>query len=398
MIFRNRALACAGAGAVGLFAVGAFAAPALADNSADLEVKVTGTTIAADASGKFATVSLINHSKTDAKGILVTLDVSKLKTEMVELVDESCDPPKGGKILCGIEGDTIEAGADIDWAFPLVRKDKNLKGSAGTLTVTISHEGTDPNEKNNSATVEVVLSEEHGVDLAVGADDLRDAIDLDKSTKSPAFSGELIHPGDAGALVVYVLNQGDRTAKGLKVSATLPKQVTFAEVEPGCVYTADNRGITCDYAAAELVPAEQDKSDDLASAGAAFWFPVKVSQDVTGPVTLTGGTATVVALDEVEVPPGFAALNKKPAELPANVELLDASRFKDVDLSDNTDEFSVFVAGNGGGGGGLPVTGAQAGLIGGIGLAVVVAGGALFMVSRRRRVVLVAPGDEKPTV
>jgi LPXTG-motif cell wall-anchored protein len=59
----------------------------------------------------------------------------------------------------------------------------------------------------------------------------------------------------------------------------------------------------------------------------------------------------------------------------------------------------VFVGGTGGGGGGgdLPVTGVQAGLIGGVGLAVLAGGGALLVMSRRRKVVLVTPGDETPT-
>ena len=70
----------------------------------------------------------------------------------------------------------------------------------------------------------------------------------------------------------------------------------------------------------------------------------------------------------------------------------------DVDASDNTDDFSVIVAGKGGSGGrrtrgGLPVTGAagrpdrrrsapRCSL----------AGGVMFLVARRRRVVLVDPG------
>ena len=45
-------------------------------------------------------------------------------------------------------------------------------------------------------------------------------------------------------------------------------------------------------------------------------------------------------------------------------------------------------------GGGLPVTGANAMLIGGVGLAVVVIGGGLFLISRRRRVVPVAPSQD----
>ncbi|GAB3818182.1 hypothetical protein [Micromonospora zhanjiangensis] len=57
-------------------------------------------------------------------------------------------------------------------------------------------------------------------------------------------------------------------------------------------------------------------------------------------------------------------------------------------------------SGDGGGdgsGGGLPVTGVQAGLIGGVGLGVLLVGGVLFLLARRRRVVLVTPDDEKPT-
>ncbi|TYC00841.1 cell wall anchor protein, partial [Micromonospora sp. WP24] len=55
--------------------------------------------------------------------------------------------------------------------------------------------------------------------------------------------------------------------------------------------------------------------------------------------------------------------------------------------------------GTGGGGGdvgGLPVTGPQARLIGGIGVSVLLAGAVLMLVARRRRVVLVAPQDEQP--
>ncbi len=47
------------------------------------------------------------------------------------------------------------------------------------------------------------------------------------------------------------------------------------------------------------------------------------------------------------------------------------------------------------GGGGLPITGAKAGLYGGVGLGVLLLGGGLLFLARRRRVVLVAPGDER---
>lgn len=61
----------------------------------------------------------------------------------------------------------------------------------------------------------------------------------------------------------------------------------------------------------------------------------------------------------------------------------------DPDTGNNTAAITITVVP-----GGLPVTGARAGLIGGVGLAVVVLGGLLFAVARRRRVVLVVPQDE----
>ena len=74
----------------------------------------------------------------------------------------------------------------------------------------------------------------------------------------------------------------------------------------------------------------------------------------------------------------------------------------DIDPSDNVDGFAVLVAGPTGGSGGgtgddpgLPVTGPVAGTIGGIGGAVLVAGAIMFVMSRRRRVVLVTPDDGK---
>jgi LPXTG-motif cell wall-anchored protein len=113
------------------------------------------------------------------------------------------------------------------------------------------------------------------------------------------------------------------------------------------------------------------------------------------PGALTGG---LVSVEPIVAQPSIGAKESTKVELPANVEGLQAA---DVDATDNSDGYAVIVAAQGGTGGGdggsLPVTGPQAGLIGGIGAAVLAAGGAMFLVARRRRVVLVTPGDEKPT-
>ncbi|MDG4803261.1 LPXTG cell wall anchor domain-containing protein [Micromonospora sp. WMMD980] len=127
---------------------------------------------------------------------------------------------------------------------------------------------------------------------------------------------------------------------------------------------------------------------------------------------MRGGTARVEGLAERSTDSRSASAR---SGLPANAV---ATRVADVDPGDNQDGFAVVLAarsgggdggsgdgdggggesggGTGGGDGGLPVTGPQAGLIGGVGIAALVAGGVLFLVSRRRRMVLVTPDDEPP--
>ncbi|MGW0432440.1 hypothetical protein ACWDV4_07820 [Micromonospora sp. NPDC003197] len=92
-----------------------------------------------------------------------------------------------------------------------------------------------------------------------------------------------------------------------------------------------------------------------------------------------------------------------PVAADGTIEVSNALPSPESKPADNTAAITITVSGSddggddGGSGGGLPVTGVQAGLIGGIGAVVVVAGVVLFLVARRRRVVLVNPGDEKPT-
>ncbi|MEV1143049.1 hypothetical protein [Micromonospora sp. NPDC049799] len=392
MIFGNRAAAYLGAGAAGLVAAGAFAAPALADNTADLAIKATGTTIAVGAPGKFASVSLLNKSAVDAKGVLVGLDISKLDTKLVDINESGCNTREDGWILCGIEGDTIGAGEDVDWAFPLTRKGDGT-GPAGSISALILHEGDDPDESNNLVTVDVKV-EGTGPDLSVVADDVRKAVKVEGGSITQV--GDL-QAGNTGQLIYSAFNQGDQATTGLRISVKLPKGATFAEKEEDCTYNDAMTALTCQYEAV-LVPASQDKDGDKLFAGARFYNLVKVDAGVK-PSSLTGGEVTIDPLWKE----GAAASNATKAttsNLPQNAEGVSD---KDVDASDNTDDFSVIVAGKGGtgggdNGGGLPVTGPQAGLIGGIGGAVLLAGGVMFMVARRRRIVLVTPGDEKSAV
>ncbi|MFG3703313.1 LPXTG cell wall anchor domain-containing protein [Micromonospora sp. NPDC047670] len=389
MIFRNRALSFAGAGAAGVLAAGLFAAPALADTSADLAIEASGTTIAVGAPGKISTVSLLNKSKVDAKGIVVGLDISKLDTSKVDINESGCNPREDGLILCGIEGDTLPAGGDIDWGFPLTRKG-GATGDAGQISAIILHEGSDPDESNNEVTVKVKV-EGTGPDLTVVAGDVTKAVTVEGDKIKVA--GDL-RAGDTAQLIYSTFNQGDATAAGLKISVKLPKGVTFAEAEEGCEYDSGKTSLVCTYRDADLIPVSQDKDGDELISGGRFYHLLSVGKDVKAG-SLTGGQVTVEAL-------GSQASTARAAgrsALPANAEAVAAT---EVDATDNTDAYAVVVTAKGGAGGGgeepgLPLTGPQTGLIGGIGGAVLIAGAAMFVVARRRRVVLVTPGDEKPT-
>ncbi|MBX7269493.1 cell wall anchor protein [Micromonospora sp. Llam7] len=392
MIFRNRAAAYLGAGAAGILAAGAFAAPALADDTVDLAIKATGTTIAVGAPGKDASVSLLNKSAVDAENVLVALDISQLKTALVDIDESGCDPREDGWILCGIQGDTIRAGEDVDWFFPLTRKGTEV-GPAGSITAMILHAGTDPDESNNVVTVDVKV-EGTGPDLTVLADDVRTAVKVDGGTITEV--GDL-YAGNTGQLLYAAFNQGDQATSGLRIEVQLPEGATFAEQEPDCTYNAEMTSLTCEYSKAVLIPTAQDTDGDDLYSGARFYNLVKVADGVQ-PSSLTGGEVTIHSL---AVEPESVGIMRAAATsaLPENVTGVSGA---DVDPSDNTDDFAVVVAAKGGSGGGdngdgpgLPVTGPQAGLMGGVGVAVLVAGGVLVMAARRRRVVLVTPGDEK---
>lgn len=380
MNVRTRALAYAGAAAAGLLAAGALAAPALAAGQTDLSLTLSGTTLAASTSGKVGFATVTNKGAETATGIVITFDLSELDTGVVDLpvpAPEACEQD-GSKITCGVAD--LKPGENADLSFELIREGD---GTPGKLTATVSHAGEDPEAGNDSATATVTVSEDNGPDLTVFVPD----VPLDAEGQTGAVA-----PGEQTELGYVVANFGDQAVQGLKLTIQLPQHVTFVEQEEGCEYTADNRQATCAYDFV-LIPADEETGEEGPFSAAGFVNLIKVADDAPAPAVLDGGLVTAEGT-AVEAPQ-MAARRAAPA-LPEGVEGLSA---KDVDESDNSDEFSVHVAGSGGGGGGgeLPVTGVQAGLIGGVGLVVVAGGGAMLLMSRRRRVVLAVPDDEKPT-
>lgn len=359
-----------GAAAAGLvLACSAFAAPAFADTTADLGVTFDGTTIAAGSDGKFGVLSLTNAGPSDVIDPLITIDVSELDLDAIEIDDQYCDAPEDGVFYCGIASDTrtLPAGADFDWPFPLFKKPGAESGSAGKITVTIAHDGTDPNPANNAMTAEVVLSEESGVDLLAWAPDVYQWDD-----EAEFFTEEPIVPGGTSRVYVEVLNQGDAIADGIKVQVQLPEHATLAEPEPDCEFSADLRSATCEYKQVSVAPFF------LTGIYEKFYWKINVSEDATGPA-LKGGSVRFDAINVKEAEQEPTVLRGATADLP--------EQFQDVDDADNSDGFSVFVADTSGGGGGLPVTGPAATAIAGGGAAVLALGLVLFVSARRRRIV-----------
>jgi LPXTG-motif cell wall-anchored protein len=367
----GRTAARLGVGAIAVFAFAAFASPAYADTTADLEVKLTGTTLSPGQDGKLGSLSILNHGPSDATGITVTFDVSALDDSKIEFDVTGCDV-SGDILTCGLGDLIVKNGEDADFILPFLKVGGALPGDAGDLTVSVAHEGTDPEAGNNSVTVDVVISDSAKPDITTIAFDV---YKVDGSGDPGEITDEPIAPGGTSNLWILLLNQGDTAADGVKLSITLPDDVTFTTPEPGdCTHAAGDSTTVCEYDT-PLTEAGTEDSEGF------FFFEVKVSEDAVGPAALTGGIATAEALIVVE---DVAA----PAALPRNFSR--SQGIIDVDETDNTDDFSVFVAGPGGNGP-LPATGAKVGLIAGAGAAAVALGVLLFVAARKRRQPAVTP-------
>lgn len=410
MKFRTRDLARAGAAtllASGVLAALATPALAAAPAAADLSLDVVGLTVAANASGKDSVATIRNLSKTNvATGVVFAFSLGNLDASKVDLSpvkgDKDCKKQNavgnitaGGPFIVCAAGD-VKPGENLDWPFQLVRK-AGATGKAGVIGFSVVHDGADPNEKNNTKALEVNVGGS-GVDIQVVAPDVYADVKKD---------GVPVKPGTKTKLWVWAGNYGDQTAKGIAMTIKLPKGATLADPEPDCKFSADKTSATCNYANLTFLPADQDKDKNSEKDGVSagwFYFLIDVAKDAKAPA-LRGGVAAAKAVTQLA--PEAARTSAVAPTVPANFTLaapVNAQAVTEVDARDNIDEFSVIVAkpapgGTGGGGKDkdpiLPVTGVQAGLIGGGGLAVLVAGGVLFLAARRRRVVLVTPGDEK---
>lgn len=395
MTMRNLARASA-TGVLAVSALAFAATPALAAD-VDLGISLKGTTIAAGAEGKPATLNLTNHGTTKPTEVGVTFDATKLDQYKVTLELGECTLT-GGVAECTLDPSAIPGpGETTDLDVQLVKTGGAGSTDAGSLKITIFVKG-DTNKANDTATAKVTVENQtHGADLRVLA------LDVTAVDDEGVPTGKAIPPGETSYAEAYLANHGDYIASGLTVQVKLPVGATFT-AEEGCDLAADKRTITCTAEDATLLPWDLDGSANKEDSAIRVFFEVTVSKDAKGPVSLTGGTWTAAALGarkpELDRRSRLAA-----TPLPEFARELSAAEVVkvEVDASDNTDGFAVLVAGPTGGSGGgsgddgpsLPVTGPVAASIGGAGAAVLALGAFLFISTRRRRVVLVTPADGK---
>jgi uncharacterized repeat protein (TIGR01451 family) len=168
------------------------------------------------------------------------------------------------------------------------------------------------------------------------------------------------HVGETVTVKVIVTNAGPADAIKAKVKVTAPAGTEFVSVDPTCVAATAGKEYACDLGTA---PKGMNDSGDFSlkilSATVADG-KAEVSSAVADP-NVANNTAAI----KVTVVPGPAP--STPGATPSTPA--------------------------GGTGGGLPVTGSQAGLIGGLGLGAVAVGGVLMVLARRRRAVVIPPTD-----
>jgi LPXTG-motif cell wall-anchored protein len=360
----------AAVGAAAFFATSAIAAPAaFAETTADLRVTAGGTTIALGVAAKDTSASITNDGPGIATGIKLTYDTTGLDAAKVTFsLPAWCDST--AKTCEFSDSVQLATGENLDTAFFTLQRVGASTGPAGTLKVSVSSDSADPNAANNSSTVNVTLSEAAGVDLKVLNWDVIADIDGEGNIVP-------VKPGETAPFFAAYFNQGSAAGKGIVETVTLPEGATFEGAVAGCVYSEGNRKAVCTDPDV-VIPTGGSHDDDSTWLGLAPLM-VKVASTVAGPVNLSPGNITIEALGELE-PEGPAVRNNaKKFSGPAKL----VEKYKDIDATDNTDEFIVYVAGNGN----LPKTGTNIVLIAGIGAGVLVAGGALFLITRRRRVV-----------
>jgi hypothetical protein len=401
---RRRLLRTAAAALFLLAEVAVLAVPAqAATEGPDLAVDASGTRIALGVERKVVYLKISNLGGETPSDVVVNVRQPSEGPDPlpVSLLWHSaggvgeCDGDFGG-FYCRLSPELIPGpGETVDVPIDAIAHGTAPYEGRFEVSVTI-RPGTDANPADNTRWFPLRLVDEPRADLSLVARDVQQSVRIG-ADGTPTPTGTL-NPGETGAVWHTVANQGRKAVSGVRVTLRLPKGVTFTRQPKQCVLADAGRSAVCTYANLTLVPAVDDTDpNDTTYSAVELYNLVTTAPSASVPVTLRGGTVRVEGLAEQSTTKRSTSAH---TELPANAV---AVRVADVDPGDNQDGFAVVLAarsggsggggGGGGGDGGLPVTGPQVGLVGGIGIVALTAGGVLLLAARRRRMILVTPED-----
>lgn len=389
----------AGAGAVAQLLTGSLVltcaligtgGPAQADPAprADLSVSAVGTPLTTDttrARARSFKVAITNSGPHTAQNVVLEVDLAGLDRAMVGYLAPRGCRGSGQRYRCSF-GPVASHGV---MEFSVAVYSRGGTGPAGSLAVSVTSGTADPDRSNNSAEVQVEVVA-RSFDLVAVAFDVYAGDDTEPVELLP------VAPGHRAWLRWFAVNRGSGgsrggATRGVSYTVALPAHVTFAEHREGCAYSPDNRRMTC-----------QDPDAVLARGTASGYVadPVRVVVDrlARGPV-LVGGTVSAYALEQLTAD-AVARLDTAAGPRVKALTETQQEQLAEAATGGNAARYNVHVSVRqlaAGSGGGLPITGAQAGLVGVVGLAVLAAGGVLFVMARRRRLVLVTPDERSPT-
>ncbi|MFK3981573.1 hypothetical protein ACI2K4_14490 [Micromonospora sp. NPDC050397] len=364
-----------------------FAVPirsAVPSAAVDLAVSLAGTTLTNQSRSQVATATVSNHGTTTARGLRLRFTgrvdgevvnpgsvnfcpASATSPDPTSTTAPSLDVPVGGE--CGLPD--LAPGEVLRLTSRIVRSAHGT-GQIGEVTVRVSHAGTDPVAGNDSVTAAIGFAEGAGPDLYARAWD-------GPADRTGTITPVL--PGGSGDVRFEIGNRGAEPVSGMVVTVGLPEHVTFAGDSAGCAYDEGRRNATCTYPELSLVTVAADRhADDTSYSAFRFRHPVRISGSAPAPARLAGGRVEVEPLLAGQLPPTSA--------LPDGVSGLHATDTAGVDGSDR---FTVSTVTRAGAAAGLPSTGAPTGMLGGLGLGALLAGSALVLVARQRRLVPVVP-------
>ncbi|MFB9235009.1 LPXTG cell wall anchor domain-containing protein [Plantactinospora siamensis] len=408
-------------GAAALLAAGGLAAvgaPAVAADPADrADLAIIPSSFQVAKSGKEAVAkpfkfTVVNSGPSAARDVTVTVDYSKLKLKLVDFAEpEGCATPRSkvfvcplGQLLLNNGSDDVPAGARSEFGLPIWSV--GGQGDAGKLVVRVASATADPDNTNNVADPAVTVLGA-GYDLQAWALDVHVPVPVGGTAGAPASLDWLVY------------NAGSREAAGLTYILNLPAGAHFGTVPKECAKQAAALDVYyCQVPDLVLRPGEVYDAPVTVTVGAGATgklpAPGQVAAEANGGAAAKAGARTagrhrygraataaerqqLADLDDGDNIANFdiyaELVTSSPTPQPTGTPTLGPSANPSQPGSPAP---SGSPAAPGTGGGALPVTGVQAGMIVGVGVAVLALGALLFLLSRRRKVVLVAPHDERP--